>query len=138
MTTDNIKSSDIKRFVREQLGCSCPDEVFSTGCITRNPDSFKSLPIDILIEIGNRLLVAISIQDWCKVNVNLEQIFKTGKTYRDSRGFNRFRLVVATTDKEALASMQSCFDSLTSKDEKTHLHVIDPVVLPERMGGCAD
>lgn len=133
MITSNIKSSDIKHFVREQLGCACPDEVFSTIRVTRKPDSFEGMPIDCLIEIGNRLLVAVSMQALQKLNSNLEKIFLTGRAYRDSHGFNRFRLVVATADKETQISIQSAFDSLTLTDEKIHLHVIYPAVLPENI-----
>ena len=134
MASGNIKSSDIKHFVREQLGCACPDEVFSTIRVKYKPCLFEDMPVDYLIEIGNRLLVAISINNVNGINVTLEHVFQTGKKYRDSHGFNRFRLVVATTDKETRASIQSAYDSLILKDEKIHLHVVDPAVLPENMG----
>jgi len=134
MTTDNIKSSDIKHFVREQLGCACPDEVFSSIRVTRKPDLFEDMPVDYLIEIGNRLLVAVSIYDLRKINATLEQVFQTGRAYRDSHGFNRFRLVVATADKETQVSIQLVYDSLTMEDEKIHFHVVEPAVLPENMG----
>jgi hypothetical protein len=133
MTTSNIKSSDIRSFVRERLGCSCPNEVFSKIRVTHNPDPFKSTPVDYLIEIGGRLLVTISTQDWHATKDALDNIFKIGKAYRDSHGFNRFRLVVATSDSDAQPSLGLAFGSLTVKDEKTHLHIIDPADLPEHM-----
>ena len=92
---------------------------------------FKGLPVDYLVEIGNRFLVAVSINNLNRVNATLEKVFQAGITFRETHGFNRFRLVVATTDKETQPSIQSVYDSLTIKDEKIHLHVVDPSLLPE-------
>ena len=133
MTTGNIKLAGIKHFVREQLGCACPEEVFSTIRVTHKPDLFDDMPVDYLVEIGNRLLVAVSINNTSKISAVLGLVFQNGKTYRDTHGFNRFRLVVATTDGNTQVSIQSAYDSLAIKDNKIHLHIIEPAVLPEEI-----
>ena len=133
MQTPSVNSDVIKHFVREQLGCGCPDEVFSTIRVSYNPDVFDDKLVDYLLQIGGRLLVAVSTQDWQKLNQQLEPVFQAGKAYRDAHGFNRFRLVVATTNKGAPASMMATFNALKVTDEKTHLHVIDPADLPADM-----
>ncbi len=137
--TGTMESFDIKHFVRERLGCGCPDEVFSSIRVTHKPGSFDGLPVDYLVEIGNRLLIAvIAQQDWHNINSAIEQIIHVGKQYRDLHGFNRFRFVIATTDDEAMTSIQPVFDSLTGLDEKIHLHFIEPAALPEFMNVHTD
>ena len=62
---------------------------------------------------------------------------EAGKQYRDQHGYNRFRLVIVTEDRNAPTCLLSAFDCLPNIDEKTHLHVIKPEALPSRIGlGC--
>ena len=127
-------SSEIKCFVKERLGCSCPDEVFSSIHISRHPDIFKELPVDCLLEIGGRLMVAICYPlNWHEVNESLERIIHVGVSYRDSNKLNRFRLVVPSADDEVVIAIQRAFDSLKELDDKTHIHFVDPDVLPDEL-----
>ena len=126
MMADNINTSEIKHFVREQLGCNCPDEVFSSVRVIDQPHAYKNLQVDCLIEIGGRLLLAICINNLHSLAARLELIMNTGRRYRDLHGFNRLRLVVATTHKETQDAVQSAYDLLTLNDKKLHLHFVDP------------
>ena len=137
--TDAMELSDLKHFVRERLGCGCPDEVFSSIRVVHNPAAFNGLPVDYLVEIGNRLLIAvITQQDWLNINDTIEQIIDVGRLYRDSNAFNRFRLVIVTSSDDDMSSVQQAFDSITGKDEKIHLHLIELSELPELMHVSTD
>ena len=128
----NDISSDnnaIKHFVREALGCGCPDEVFDDIRISVRSDLFDT---DATVyEIGARLLVAVFTPvEWRNLRSKLGHILDAGKQYRDRRGYNRFRLVIVTDDEEAAGTLVPAFRSLQNIDERVHLHVIDPQALP--------
>lgn len=129
-------SAAIKHFVREQLGCACPDEVFESirliehGCISDLSST--------VYDIGGRLLVAVLTPvNWHEITKRLGQLVDAGKQYRDQHGYNRFRLVIVTDNDDAAHRLQLVFDGLPNIDEKTHLHVIKPDVLPSSISpGC--
>jgi hypothetical protein len=50
----------LKSFIRDGLGCGCPDEVFSAIQVKKNPDVFHGLPVDYLITVGDRLFAVIA------------------------------------------------------------------------------
>jgi hypothetical protein len=125
-TTDR---QQIKNFVRESLGCTCPDEVFEDIRVADHCTLFT--PANIIYEIGGRLVVAVLLPaDWRDTARRLGQLVDTGMQYRDRQGYNRFRLVIVTSDDDANKRLHSTFESLVNKDEKIHLHVITPEVLP--------
>jgi hypothetical protein len=129
MNNTSRTSTTIEHFVREHLGSSCPDEVFEHIRIYQSFPVFE-LP-GTVYEIGGRLLVTIiKPPDWHGVENNLEQLIAAGKQLRDQQGYNRFRLVIATDDTNAIESLQAAFSSLSNRDEKTHLHVIKPAAIP--------
>jgi hypothetical protein len=129
----------IRHFIKGRLGCGCPDEVFESIQLTHQPDCFNGLPVESLLEVGGRLLVAIGKQgDWLRLNKNLEQIIHAGILFRDRNGFNRFRLVIATDDEEVRLAIQQSYDSLTGKDEKTHIHFVTPKELPDELAERAE
>jgi len=125
-STDELR---IKHFVREDLGCSCPDEVFEDIRVSEHLDIFDFS--NTVYEIGGRLVVAVlKSPDWRQLENKLEQLMEAGKQFRDQRGYNRFRLVVATDDAAAIDSLQATFNSLANVDDKSHLHILRPEVLP--------
>jgi ADP-ribosylglycohydrolase len=123
----------LKLFVRDGLGCGCPDEVFSFIQIKKNPDVFRGLPIDYLVTIGDRLLVAICLSESLNngMGADIKESLAAGKQLRDRAGFNRFRLVVASEDADSIVpTIQEQFSGLTGLDDRVHLHVVPPSVLP--------
>ena len=117
---------EIKTFVRNELECACPDEVFSLIHWEMNPDAFAGLPVDCLIRVGGRLLIAVckssEIGAWSIVSLLI-----TGRNLRDRLDFNRFRLVIVSDDPERdFAEYQARFSEMTGMDEKVHLHVVNP------------
>ena len=134
-----VATSSIKHFIKDQLGCGCPDDVFLSIQLTRKPDCFNSLPVESLLEVGGRLLVAIGEEgNWHRLHDNLEQIIHTGISFRDDNGFNRFRLVVPTEEEEVRKTIHQAFDSLASKDEKIHIHFVTLNEIPDELVECAE
>ena len=128
-----ISHPQATHFIRHTLGCGCPDEVFEHIRIDMLPEVFLGLPVDYMIDVGGRLLVAVCASaDWRQVQQSLTGILRRAREYRDRNGFNRFRLVVAAEDAdEARAVLQSVFDDAVSDgDEKMHLHVLKQAALP--------
>ena len=125
-------NQEVVSFVQEALGCSCPDEVLQDIQIEAHPYSFAGQPIDYVVRIGGRLLLAVSASSaWAEVAGELRQLLETGKNLRDRNGFNRFRLVVSSDEPEnASAALQEHFIGFTGIDDKVHLHVVRPSTLP--------
>ena len=133
MSGAEIDRAVIEKFVREELGCTCPTEVFASVSLEKNPAIFSGLLKGYLLEIGGKLLVyLVETDDLALVSTNLEKIFRRGREKRDADGFNRFRLVVSTPDiQPARQVLLQQFNDLHELDEKLHLHVIQPQQLPE-------
>jgi hypothetical protein len=123
----------IEKFVREELGCTCPAEVFTSTYLEKNPDAFSDLVKGTLLRIGGRLLVyVVKMGDLASAGPKLEQILRRGREVRNADGFNRFRLVVVASDIEAGQQiLLQNFESLSDLDEKLHLHVIKPEQLAD-------
>ena len=122
----SARHSAIEGFVRETLGCACPDEVFAAiedgerGGLRR-------------IAVGGRLLVYLVAPARGGLTADqLDGYLSRGRRERDELGFNRFRLVIAadderTTEAEALTG---AFERLRAGDERLHLHLIPSSRLP--------
>jgi hypothetical protein len=125
-TPPNIR---VEHFVRETLGCTCPDDVFKD---IRQPDPCAVFASAYAVyEIGGRLCVAVFVPaNWCDLAQKLGQLVADGMQYRDQHGFNRFRLVIACSDDDAVTQLPQAFDALPNIDDKVHLHVVPPNQLP--------
>jgi hypothetical protein len=127
------EEQELVSFVREGLGCGCPDEVFSFIQIKKKPDVFRGLPIDYLVTIGDRLLVGICLSESLSggIGTDINKSLVSGKQLRDSAGFNRFRLVVTSEEADSIApAIEEQFAGLTGLDDKVHLHVVRPSLIP--------
>lgn len=125
--------TNARHFVRERLGCGCPDELLDHIEIeTRTePEALTQL------KVGGRLLVHVRP---CPPRGELARALARwvadGVTQRDALAFNRFRLVLVLDDPDAMrARAESRFATL-GVDEKTHLHLVSPAdagpLLPAR------
>jgi hypothetical protein len=128
----NPDLTTVTRFVREVLGCGCPDTVFQQVKVQRGSTAVRSCPVDYEIRIGDRLLIVVTSSAARLTEVSrLENAILEGKQARDTTGLNRFRLVVVTPEvshwREELLRV---FDNISSRDEKTHLHVIEQEDMP--------
>ena len=113
---------EIKRFVQEVLGCSCPEEVFNQIDYQEEGDGILGKKVTV----GNRLLIYIITMDR-KSNIQgvINSVLGQGVEERDKKGLNRFRLVLVASRPDQLRSTaEHAFDSSGYADEKTHLHIV--------------
>ncbi len=116
---------ELTKFVRNTLGCACPDEVFEHIETEEGGEGEGRRPF-LRIRIGGRLLIGLwKIDDATPLKTGLPAILAAGKSERDRRGMNRFRLVIATDDPRAVEpTAHNIFLKYAEKDDKIHLHVV--------------
>ena len=115
--------TEIKRFVQETLGCSCPEEVFNKIDYQKECDGITGSKVSV----GDRLLIYIITMDG-KSNIQgvINSALERGVEERDKKGLNRFRLVlVASHPEELRSSAEQAFNDSGYTNEKTHLHVVN-------------
>lgn len=120
-----IDNGKLKSFVQNTLGCGCPEEVFRSIDVRSYVRLSDDIVVNTAITIGDRLLVYVIgpiAQDVIQQQMNV--LVAAGKQERDSRGLNRFRLVVVADGAFDQKSLQSQFEELRGTDEKIHLHII--------------
>lgn len=138
MSPQAIPVHAVTPFVREVLGCGCPDEVFQSIDMDECPADFSDLPEPAcLLAIGNRLLVLLVETGEPEHMIDLlDEYFMRGKKLRDSGGFNRFRLVVVTAAvQRAKPLLEQHFEHSECLDDRLHLHVIAPEQVPKDRRG---
>jgi hypothetical protein len=116
----------IKRFVRNTLHCTCPDEVFEHIECEAAVKTRNGPVLDYEINVGNRLLIYVvrvrEHQDTFPDKIS--QLVRLGTNKRDACGFNRFRLVLLATNPGSMEERASEIFSPLVLDERVHLHVI--------------
>jgi hypothetical protein len=122
----------IERFVRQELGCQCPAAVFHRIRVEDAPEEFGHWPQGRLISVGERLLILVVwSDDPDTLHRMLGNLLLEGRRLRETRGFNRFRLVIATTRVDVAGpSLREDFERLDGMDARMHLHVISPEQVP--------
>jgi len=121
---------DIVSFVREVLGCGCPDEVFRRLDLGRarssvgEPDFWRLL-------VGERLLIYIvAIPDACDLSRKVKALVTRGLADRDHHGYHRFRLVLVSQTAPSAVTASDAFRKATVGDERAHLHCLATIDLP--------
>ena len=114
---------EIKRFVQETLGCSCPEEVFNDIDCQQESDGISGGKITV----GDRLLIYIIAMDGQScIREVVDSALQQGVEEREKKGFNRFRLVlVASRPDELRSPAEHAFTGSGYADEKTHLHIVN-------------
>jgi hypothetical protein len=115
--------TEIKRFVQETLGCSCPEEVFNKIDYQKECDGISGSKVIV----GDRLLIYLITMD-SKSNIQgvINSALERGVEERDKKGLNRFRLVLVTSHPDELrSSAEQAFNDSGYTNEKTHLHVVN-------------
>ena len=127
-----IDHDPLVRFVRETLGCGCPDEVLAAiSCQPgADPDGHRWT-----LDVGGRLLVWVVTADPTSAHTVVAQDLQEGIEERNRRGFNRFRLVVVSRDQLVAGAARAAFATANSPDDRVHLHVVPPELLPEALRG---
>jgi hypothetical protein len=120
--TDMADREKIKAFVQDVLGCGCAEEVFRT--IELRHETMAGKPYD-RINIGNRLLVYVfRTDDQEFVSREFPGIVRAGLDERNNKGFNRFRLVLASDNSRAGTAAMKAYEALGFTDDRTFLHVV--------------
>jgi len=124
----------IEHFVRTTLGCKCPDEVFQSIAIERAPTPDTALPHTRLV-IGERLLIHVFEAPSVKATAAaVSKLATQGRTERDAKHFNRYRLVLASAHPtEVLDDAKTSFASVVGDDQRAHLHVLAIDQLPHAL-----
>jgi hypothetical protein len=112
----------VHHLVRDTLECECPEEVLDS-IIVGKPTIFRqwSLPASVQILVGWRLLVTLvrvtELEDPVDDSI---KILRNGRTLRDAKGLNRFRLVLVGNIGET--SMQLIQNAARAIDDRVHVH----------------
>lgn len=126
-------AASIKTFVRDTLGCRCPDSVFSQIArgLLEIPTHTGPLAVDRIL-VGARLLIyLLRTDDAALAAASLPDLLALGRRERDAAGYNRFRLVLAgEIGSDARQEIEAVFDRERQGDDKVHLHIVSS--LPSR------
>ena len=117
-------NESIKNFVRNTLGCKCPEHVFEQ--IDDQPVTSEISPHTRSITIGGKLLLYVwEVGSADQLEEGVAAILAAGKEARNELGLNRFRAILVTGDPSTIKSRADlCFSQFSDLDEKMHLHVI--------------
>jgi hypothetical protein len=122
----------IKTFVKQTLGCACPEEVFEYIDCQSNIKLNDDIVLNTKINIGNRLLIyVVEANNPGFIKNVLPFLVNTGKKERDNLRFNRFRLVLVTDKLDEIKEVAESLFNTINKDEKVHLHVIQKNKVPK-------
>lgn len=115
--------SEIKHFVQQTLGCSCPEDVFNNIDYRNEDDGIAGKKVTV----GDRLLIyIISVDESSTIRGVIHSALQQGVGEREQKGLNRFRLVLASSRPNEVRSLaELAFNSSDFADEKTHLHVVN-------------
>ena len=114
---------EIKRFVQETLGCSCPEDVFNKIDYEKEIDGMPGRKITV----ADRLLIyMITLEGKSDIRGVIHSALEQGVVERDKKGLNRFRLVLLSYSPDEIRKLsEHSFDSSGYKDEKSHRHVLN-------------
>ena len=116
----------LKAFVKDTLGCGCPDKVFEKIDVSKIQIETHAEDL-IRIVVGDTLLIYIVrllLEDQFVGSV--EAIGSAGRVDRDANNYNRFRLVLTGVEGFVKKDkITECFSKAFDEDEKTHIHFVD-------------
>jgi hypothetical protein len=129
---DGPASAGLKQFVRETLGCTCPDEVFDRVDLRDGPPLSDGGHVR-RIAIGGRLLVylieGVSLDEASR---EIGRWAVSGRADRDGSDMNRFRLVIRLddiSDPEAGRLADVFAAAREQDDDRMHLHLVGSAAL---------
>jgi hypothetical protein len=110
----------LRAFVRDTLGCSCPEAVFDSVAV-------GELVVDgqvagTRLVIGDRLL--IYLVERAVPSAAIGALAAAGLADRDRHGLNRLRLVVGAADRATADALETAFAAAIPGDAKAHLHCV--------------
>lgn len=121
-----MEPSALARFVRNVLGCGCPEEILRAIRVDRGR-LIPGLDVEVTrIDSGGRLLVyVVPAAVMQPLPSSVASAVEAGIAERDRRSFNRFRLVLACAQPAAFDQpARDAFAACTQVDTRVHLHVV--------------
>lgn len=121
----------VKALVRDTLGCSCPDEVFDDIEIEPRQVADDGSHVHRRMVIGERLLIYV-LEEIAEGEAAylIDDFIHAGRGERDSMGYNRFRLVLTSSEpKPLMESLETHFKAHSAVDDRVHLHVLKDLLL---------
>jgi hypothetical protein len=117
---------ELVRFVRDTLGCGCPDEVVSRTVVEVATDGVRGL------DVGGRLLVRVlPAADRDRLITDFPESVERWLSERDRRGFRRLRLVAVDDEPAAVAEvLEAMLAAIVADDDRVAVHVVSSEVLP--------
>jgi len=119
-------TDELIRFVRETLGCGCPDEVLARIAIDSSEHGESGL------DVGGRLLVRVLTEEnTYRLVEAFPDTVERLRDERDRRGFRRVRLVVNRPQPDVLREvLETMLNVIVAADEHVYVHVIADEELP--------
>jgi hypothetical protein len=124
--TASLNNEKIRVFVKNTLGCACPEKVFEKIEVSKLPTVAHDMEITRIV-VGDTLLIYI-IRPEPIFNIvdSVESIGLAGKVDRDTNNYNRFRLVVSSLEDDVQQDKVSeRFAKSFNTDEKMHIHFVN-------------
>jgi hypothetical protein len=121
-------------FVRDTLGCSCPDETLRRIRLSDGRGGAAPRGVSAVVEVGGRLL--IYLVDGRRLQpATVTDVAVAGRHARDAQGFNRFRLVLAGAGDGGpeAAALTAAFQAAAGADDRAHLHAVPARDLPDSL-----
>ena len=116
----------IKVFVKDTLGCGCPEKVFEKIDVSKLQTVENEKEITRIVVGGTLLIYVIRPKLPGDFVDSVEAIGLAGKNDRDTNNYNRFRLVVSGFEDEVQqGKVAGRFSALFNTDEKMHIHFVD-------------
>ena len=108
---------------------------FNRSSLDRSAPSNNGAPFTRLL-VGDRLLIYIvPTSATAAVPDTLAALARRGRVERDAKGYNRFRLVIASRDAAAQSTAaRAVFDAALGHDDKAHLHLVAGSEIPIALG----
>jgi hypothetical protein len=117
--------AELVRFVREVLGCGCPDEVVARTVVDIGEAGEPGL------DVGGRLLVRVLLSNDLNELVDVfPQTVERLRAERDGRSFNRLRLVVHSVPEATADVLRKMLPAIAAADDEVYLHHVDGSQLP--------
>ena len=119
------KNEKIKVFVKNTLGCGCPEKVFEKIDVSKLQTVENEKEITRVVVGGTLLIYVIRPRLAGDFVDSVEAIGLAGKNDRDTNNYNRFRLVVSGFEHEVQqGKIAGRFSALFNTDEKMHIHFV--------------
>ncbi len=128
--TASWNNEKLKVFVKNTLGCGCPEKVFAKIDVSKLTTVEHEKEITRIV-VGDTLVIYIIRLESSGAFVDsVELIGLAGKADRDTNNYNRFRLVISSFEDDVQQERVSeRFSKLFNTDEKMHIHFVSQKLL---------